>query len=352
MKHELLALAATLAASLAWGAASQAVHEIPANDSHIARMGRMTEEADGALRFAYPGVRLSFSFTGSTLSFDAWSSGTRSYLEAVVDGGAPQRIKVGVERATFTLLHAGKPGRHRVEIMHRSESWHGVVTLAGFATDGKFDAPPALPQRRLLVLGDSVTCAEGVDRHEGKKDSTWTDPRHSYGMLAAEALRAQVHLVCYGGRGLVRSWNNRTDEHNLPDFYEMAIADAAQPARWDHRRYDPDLIVSAIGTNDFSPGVPERESYVTAYVNFVRTLLRNHPCAQVVLTEGSILNGENKEVMKSYIAETIRRVGDPRMHAVAASHYPGDALDAHPTGEQHARMAGELVPQLRQVMGW
>lgn len=105
-------------------------------------------------------------------------------------------------------------------------------------------------------------------------------------------------------------------------------------------------------SNDFTPGVPERGSYVAAYAAFVRTLLRNHPHAQVVLTEGATLDGENKETMKSYIAGTIARVRDARVHAVASTHYPGDAADAHPTGAQHARMAGELAPQLRRVMGW
>jgi lysophospholipase L1-like esterase len=236
--------------------------------------------------------------------------------------------------------------------MHRSESWHGVVTLAGFSTDGELKAAPALPPRRMLVLGDSVTCAEGAGQRVGKKDSSWTDPRHSYAMLAAQALGAQVHLVCYGGRGLVRSWNGRTDQLNLPDFYELAIADAAAPVRWDHGRYQPDLIVSAIGTNDFSGGIPAREAYVAAYVKLVQTLLRNHPQARVVLTEGAILSGSKKAALRAYIAETVRRLDDSRVSALKSQHHPGDKRDAHPTRPQHAAMARALAPQLRRLMAW
>ncbi|MFP5389966.1 MAG: GDSL-type esterase/lipase family protein, partial [Gammaproteobacteria bacterium] len=174
----------------------------------------------------------------------------------------------------------------------------------------------------------------------------------SYGMLLGEALQAQVHLVCHGGRGLVRSWNKRTDEFKLPDFYELAIADAAQPVRWEHARYQPDLIVSAIGTNDFNPGVPDGEAYVRAYVKFVQTLLNNHPQAQIVLTEGAILKAGKKAALQVYLLETIKRVNDPGVHLVSASHQPGDARDGHPTGAQHAAMARELAPQLRRVMGW
>ena len=341
------AIAAMLAASSAFSAS-----QVAATDSHIARMGRLAEQLDGAVRIAYPGVSLAFSFTGKTLSVDAWSSGTSSAIDVTIDGGETHRIRLGMQRATYTLLDAPTAGAHRVEIMHPNETWHGIVTLAGLATDGELGAPPTLPERRMLVLGDSVTCAEGVKRGTGKLDPSWNDARHSYGMLAAQALGAQVHLVCYGGRGLVRSWNKRTDEHNLPDFYELAIPDPANPVPWDHERYQPDLIVSAIGTNDFTPGVPDREAYVSTYVKFVRTLLRNHPRARIVLTEGAILNGANKDIMRSYIAETVTRVGDKRVRAVSSAYYPGDAADAHPTGEQHAMMARDLVPQLRQTMGW
>ncbi|WP_181259433.1 GDSL-type esterase/lipase family protein [Pseudoduganella armeniaca] len=150
----------------------------------------------------------------------------------------------------------------------------------------------------------------------------------------------------------MRSWNERTDEFNLDRLYELAIADPARPESWDQRRYAPDLIVSAIGTNDFNPGIPERATYVGKYVALVRTLLHDHPQARIVLTEGAILDGAKKAALRAYIDETVRQVGDPRVSSVASRHYPGDVLDAHPTREQHAAMAADLVPQLRAVMGW
>jgi lysophospholipase L1-like esterase len=341
---------AALAALLACCAAL--AETIPAADPRVARMGRTVETPHRELRFAYPGVRLSLAFTGRTLSFEAGSSGTLNNLEVVIDGGPPRLIKLAKETTRYQLVDADKPGRHTVELMLRSETWQGVVTLARFASDGRIEVAPPLPARKMLVLGDSVTCAAGTDRSHDRKESAWTDPRHSYGMLAAQALDAQVHLVCYGGRGLVRSWNNRTDEHNLPDFYELAIADDRQPVRWDHARYDPDLIVSAIGTNDFNGGAPDRAGYVATYVGLVRKLMHNHRRARIVLTEGAILNGDAKRTMQAYIAETVEKIADPRVRAIPSTHYPGDASDAHPTGPQHAEMARELVAQVKPIMGW
>ncbi|HEX8611594.1 MAG TPA: bifunctional acetylxylan esterase/glucomannan deacetylase AxeC2 [Telluria sp.] len=352
MYRRTLAVALTLAYGIA---CSHALAEPPvrADDPRIARMGRTVAQADGSLRFAYPGVRLSLAFEGKALSVDAAASGGRSYIEVVVDGGAARIIRLSATPQAIGLVNARHAGVHRVDILHRSESWHGVVTLARFVTDGRLLATPALPQRKMLVLGDSVTCGEAIDRVDGgEKDASWWNPHVSYGMLAAQALGAQVHLVCHGGRGLVRSWNGRTDDDNLPDFYELSIASESQPVRWDHAGYDPDLIVSAIGTNDFSTGIPERAAYVKAYERLVRTLLRNHPHAQIVLTEGAILSGERKAALAGYIAETIELTGSARVHAAVSLHHPGDAADAHPTKAQHAAMARELVPQLRAVTGW
>ena len=334
-------------------AGARAEPVVRADDPRIARMGRTAALADGSLRFSYPGVQLSLSFEGKALSVDAVASGERSYIDVVVDGGAARIIKLSATARTIKLVDERQAGIHRVDIMHRTESWQGVVTLARFVTDGTLHTAPVLPQRKMLVLGDSVTCGEAIDRVDGEtKKPSWWNPRASYGMLAAQALGAQVQLVCHGGRGLLRSWNGRTDDDNLPDFYELAIANDEQRVRWNHAAYWPDLIVVAIGTNDFSTGIPERDAYVNAYVSLVRTLLRNHPHALLVLTEGAILNGERKTALTSYIAETIRRVGNARVHAVASVYHPGDAIDAHPTKAQHAAMARELLPQLRDLTGW
>lgn len=348
MRH----LVAAALAALAWLADAAAAEQIVAGGAQVARMGRTVDAADGAVRFAYPGVSFFLRFEGRRLTLDAASTGEKSWLDVVVDG-AVRTVHVAPGGGQYVLVDTAKPAVHTVQVLHRSETWHGTVTLRSFATDGSFLAAPALPARRLMFLGDSVTCGEALERTPaGPKQAIWWNPRVSYGMLAAAALQAQVHLVCHGGRGLVRSWNDRTDEFNLDRLYQLAIADPAHPEPWDQRHYAPDLIVSAIGTNDFNPGIPDRDAYVGKYVALVRTLLREHPQARIVLTEGAILDGEKKAALRAYIDETVRQVGDARVTSAVSRHYPGDALDAHPTREQHAAMAADLVPQLRAVLGW
>lgn len=327
------------------------VSTFTASDSRIAIMGRTEQTANGNLRFAYPGVTLTFNAVARSATLMAQSTSEQSYLEIIVDDQAPQAIKLSRHMEPITLFSSGDRNEHRVEVIHRSETWHGVVTIGALEmSDGELLAPSALPKKRLLILGDSVTCGEAIERQAGcEKNTSWWNPRLSYGMLTAKALDAQVQLVCYGGRGLVRSWNGKTDDLNLPDFFELAVADPQAPVAWDHSRYTPDVILSAIGTNDFSQGIPERETYVATYVKLVQRLRDLHPQAQIALTEGAILNGEKKAALQEYLAATAQRLNDPHVLILPSNYYPGDACDAHPTREQHADMANDLTPLLQRL---
>ena len=346
--------AAVLTAAPAWAATTgTAGTSITGADPRVARTGRSQVQPDGAVYFAYPGVGFAVAFDGTRVAMAVDASSDNSYVDVIVDGGKARKVHLARGAQTLVLAEGLVAGPHRVEVVNRSEAWLGKATVRRFDTDGAWLPAPALPQRKLLVMGDSVTCGEAIDRVPGaKKEASWWDARATYGMLLARDLQAQVQLVCAGGRGLVRTWDNHTDQLNLPDYYQLAIADQQQPVKWDQRQYHPDLIISAIGTNDFNVGIPEREQYVGTYVRLVRTLLADHPQAKIVLTEGAMLKNERKTALVEYIAETVRRVGDPRVQVVPSTTYPGDPQDAHPTREQHAAMARDLAPQMRKVMGW
>ena len=344
---------AVMAITMLAAGAAGATETVRADDARISRMGRTVAEPDGTVRFGYAGVTLGLEVEGSRLTMDAASSSANSLLDVVVDGGAPMTVRLDPKQHGYTLFKDAGKGPHHVDIVHRTETWQGVPAIARFTTDGRFLQAPALPNRKLVVMGDSVTCGTAMERGEGDQNTpAWWNARVSYGMLLGHALHAQVQLVCYGGRGLVRSWNGRTDEVQLPAFYDLAIPDAAHPVKWKQADYDPDLILVAIGTNDFTQGIPDPANYVDTYVAFVRTLLRDHPHAQIALTEGAILNGDKKAALSKDIADTVARVGDARVHAVPSAYHPGDAANMHPTTPQHAEMARELAPPLRALLGW
>lgn len=336
---------------------------IAADSDHFALEGRAHSLDSGALRIGYPGVTLHTHFEGQHLALRAHGSGQQSYLGVAIEGEPLRVLKLEPTPREWVLIDSDQKVSRRVEITHRGETWLSQITLEGVTINENAALEPVeLPSRKMLIVGDSVTCSYGAgERDTPLNTGPWWDPKASYGMKAAEALDAQVHLVCYGGRGLIRSWNGNRDEGNAPEFFEWAIANKTSPVEWDHRRYQPDLILVSLGTNDFSLGIgplPEREAFVGAYIDFLERLRTVHPDATIALTEGAIVNDAadaqrpQKTVLRQYIREAIEGFGQHEVHFIPATHYPGDAQDGHPTGSQHASMADELSKQLRTLMGW
>jgi lysophospholipase L1-like esterase len=345
-------------------AASPVADLVPANDSRIAVMGRVDATHGSNLRVGYPGVTFRLRFEGPSLAMRANASTANCFLAVFIDGASPRLLRLPVGENEITLAEGLSAGEHTLEFVHQTETWVGTFTVFGFrpAPGGKLLAPYPWPRRRMMFIGDSVTCGEGANRFpDWKKDrpASW-DAYRSYGMILARAFDAQVHLVCFGGRGLLRDYRGRRDVLNAPQFFDLSVPDQRSLAAWNHALYTPDVVVISLGTNDFSLGIekfPEREGWIATYVRFVQAIRADYPEAQILLTEGAIVNDTDearpqKTVLSSYLKETATRLADPRVHAVESRHYPGDADDAHPTGPQHAAMARDLEPLIRAVMAW
>jgi lysophospholipase L1-like esterase len=356
-------LASGLMGSSVTMAAGDGAVIVPARDPRVAVMGRVDVTDPARLRLGYPGVTLRLRFEGPLLAMQVIAATPNSHLAVLVDGGEARVVRLPQGESEVVLAEGLANGEHGVDVVHRTETWVGAVSVLGFrlAPNGRLLDPLPWPRRRMLFIGDSVTCGEGVARSPGHRQGDAPDwnPYLSYGMLLARKLDAQCHLVCYGGRGLVRDWRGRRDVLNAPQFFDLALPDEEGAPVWDHRAYVPDVVVVSLGTNDFNPSIgefPEREEWVGAYVRFVRAIRSRYPEAQVLLTEGAIVNDTPERAQRStlhaYIAETVGRVADPRVRAVESRHYAGDEADAHPPGAAHAAMARDLEPLIRAIAGW
>lgn len=351
-------------ASLAGGAGASgdtSVKTVDATSDNIRWSGRFTALENGGARFGYPSVSANLAISGGDLSVTAFSSKDGSYMAVAVDDRPPHRFALTRAPKQYSLVeNDGKP--HTVRLSHLSETWRGIVTVEKFTlAQGKFLSPPAAPERKLLVIGDSVTCGESVYQPADYQCDTsprQPDSDHSYGMLLGRAVGAETQLVCYGGRGLIRSWNGNTDELQAPQFFELTIPVSDGPAA-DLSAFVPDVILISLGTNDFNLDIgalPERGEFVSTYVEFVERLLSLYPDAEIALTEGAIVNDAadparpQRSILRNYIADTVKRIEDARVHQVLSQYHSGDTCDGHPTGEQHEAMVGELLPAIDPLL--
>jgi lysophospholipase L1-like esterase len=307
---------------------------------------------------AYPGITVRFRFTGMLAVVELTSEADGAYVEVVVEGGHPrvQRLAKGMNRVTVSAAQFG-PGPHTVEVVKRTETWQGVLTFTGMqmGTDAALVAPLPLPERRLMFIGDSVTCGAGVDNYPVCPAET---NRHSnaydaYGMVLGRRLDAQAELVCYGGRGVVRDYlGNRNMQ--APQFFNYSVVadDEAQRAKWTGDAWTPDAVVISLGTNDWNLQKTDplsEEEFVSDYVGLIHDVRKHYPKAFILLTQGSI-NGDPK--LAEYVQATVRRVNDPRVLWFASRHFPGSTCDAHPDKAQHLQIADDLEVKLRELLGW
>ena len=341
-----------------------AVHA--ADNEHVQVVGRYAETANGGLLIGYPAVTANIRFQGNKFDMLASSTSGNNYVDLFIDDEFVRTIQIAKGSNTYELVNSSSDVLHNIALVNRSETWHGLLEIKSFDLNGgKLLEPVALPKRKLLVIGDSVTCGEAIDR--GKtcdKNPSWWNPKYSYGMLIGEKLNAQTHLVCYGGRGLIRTWDGKTDVANAPQFFNASVAKDEGAPQWDHSRFTPDLILISLGTNDFSLGIgalPKEDIFVSSYVKFIENIQAVHPNAKIVLTEGAIVNDKHdpkrpqKSVLRSYLDKTKAQSNgklNGKVSVVYSEYHPGDECDAHPNKAQHASMAEELTPPLAEIMNW
>jgi lysophospholipase L1-like esterase len=340
--------------------------EIPAMGPQVRVEGRFAATAGGGVRLGFPGVTLHLRCRAKSLLMRVDASSDDVYFDVAVDGGEAGRLRALTGTADYPLLPAGaSEGEHTVEVVRRSESWQGTCEVVGFdaGPGGEFLAPPAARPRRLLFIGDSVTCGELSGLREddplgpGAKTRAYaSNARLSYGYLLARRLGAEVSLVSYGGRGVFRDWQGIRNTANAPQFYERALPDDPASA-WNHAAYVPDAIGIALGTNDFSQGVPDENEFVNTYVELIRKVRRDAPGAWIWLIGSPILEDKpgaapKRSVLEGYLREVVGRVGDPRCAFAPVRHYPGVPHNGHPTGADHAAIADELEPVVREALRW
>jgi lysophospholipase L1-like esterase len=99
--------------------------------------------------------------------------------------------------------------------------------------------------------------------------------RHSYAGITAALLNATYHTTSWSGKGMVRNYGDKktVSVDPVPKFFTNTIAN--QPKhQWDFSKYIPDVVVIALGTNDFSTAPrPSYAEYGGAY-NKLLDLLR------------------------------------------------------------------------------
>ena len=343
-----------------------AATHIDANDTRFTIMGRTLETDDGVL-MAYPAVTLRFRYRGPAPTVHFKASNADSSFNLSCNGWAPVTIRLNEGDNAIALPTGSAPEDGWViEFVRRNETWMGTTIFEGITLPegGRLLAALPLPERKILLLGDSAACGEFIERFP--PEDLDSHPRtinagRSFGMLLGKWLNAQSHIVAYGGRGVVTDWAGRTETNNAPQFFPLANGDDPT-ALWDHDRYQPDVILIHLGIADFLVPTVVDEDYIMAWDALLDQVRAAHPDSPILITESVGLSeepGTPRRAMRDQLKRCLLRVvekrhekGDPKVSFTPLGHYPGTPADPHPVAFQHEQIALELMPAVKAATGW
>jgi lysophospholipase L1-like esterase len=323
-------------------------------------VGRVERSSVEGPRFAWSGTGVLARFEGSD-SIGVRLGGGQQYT-VVLDGAV--QAKLVPSSGTTPIAQGLGSGAHTVEIYRRTEANQGESQFLGFelSSGGRWLAPPPPAERRLELIGDSISCGygnEGADMN--CRFSPDTENHYlSYGAIAARTLGAELVTIAWSGKGVVCNYGDGPDScvDPLSSYYERILPERSD-SQWDFSAPPPHAVVINLGTNDFSTSQdPTQAEFEAAYTNLLRRVRSKYRDAVILCTNGPMLNGEELSRVRTYIGnavQSLNRSGDTKVGVFELKPQEGAdgyGCDWHPSRATHQKLAAQLSDALKASLGW
>ena len=255
--------------------------------------------------------------------------------------------------ADYILADSLPQKHHSLRLSLRNFSFDTVYTFSGFLIDdgARLFHPRVRYQTKIEFIGDSFTAAAGNEA----KDSTMKFPAtfpvtnidQGFATMIARYFSTDYHIICRSGIGMVCDWSGNTD-FAMPKYYDRTLMEKSEP-KWDFASWRPDLVVAALGGNDFG-GLSDKDSVVSkenselfrnTYHAFLATIRRVHPGTKILAVA----------VYPNWVYKNIRQIvdeenlnGNKDVSYAQFDFFPGGYVcDGHPTIETHRKMANQII---------
>lgn len=321
-----------------------------------------TAERDGGVYLPWSASGFTVRFCGTALRATLAANNTnvedgRPYVRVFVDG--EQREKIGLyEPQSDVLLTEGlSEGEHTVTVLKCSEARRSHVVLQALTTDGAFLAPPPCETtRRIQFIGDSITTGFGVLAPEEQSPFTTAeqDALEGYAWRTATALGAEAHLFAISGYAVYRSpFGDPIMQH-----YPFVDGAAEDTILWDYDRFQPDITVINLGTNDHAwlhnpiaehIAVEERHRLIEeAYYNLLQQVRSMHPHSKFLCVIGMMYAFVDEDIERA-VARAAAEGMDVRFERLPLAK---QFRAGHADLECHRTAAAILTPLIADWMGW
>jgi lysophospholipase L1-like esterase len=274
-------------------------------------------------------------------------------------------------KQTIPVFESSEPQEITVRIMKLSECAMSVIGIADIEaeTEGGIH-PTAKNERAIEFVGDSITCGFGVDLEDPDTQfqTNTEDVTRAYAYKTAQKLHSDYSMVCFSGYGILSGYTDmdiRQVEQLVPNYYEKIGFSYGRPfgtfclqdVVWDFSRYQPDLVVINLGTNDDSyckEDTARRQQFTEKYVEFLGVIRKNNPQATILCIVG--LMGERiYPAVESAVEIYSTNTAETNVYAMKLTEQiPEDGLVScsHPTEISHEKTAVNVADKIKKIMNW
>lgn len=336
-------------------------------DERLLYSGRIDDEDPQRPVFIFPASSLTFWFYGkrAVLEVENHRVFWDNYVGAWVDG-KEKKWKLKAEGRTEIVLldeeWEGEEGRKRHEVIFfkRQDCCHGFTLCSLQLSEGGYLLEgPLKPARRMEVYGDSVSAgevSEAVDyvgkpdpEHEGEYSNSW----YSYAWIAARKLGAELYDIAQGGIPLLNGTGWVGPTYPGMEFmwdklhYHPGLGKVKE---WDFSRFQPHLVLIAVGQNDSHPVDVMKEDvhgeqarfWKKKYRELAENIRGKYPKAVILLATTILEHHRNWDLAIDEVCEALRRDGDERVFHFLYSRN-GCGTPGHIRIPEAEEMAEELV---------
>jgi lysophospholipase L1-like esterase len=298
----------------------------------------------------WPRAYYETAFLGSELYFRV---GTNHEILHVVVDGQPPLILASPEVGVYKVSGLSS-GPHAATVLVVTESQSAPNTFGGFgiAADEK-PLPLKKRPRQIEFIGDSHTVGYGntSPKRDCTADEVWatTDDSQAFGALTANHYQADYQINAILGRGIVRNYNGFPGD-TLPMAYPYVLFDKKQ--QYADPTWKPQIIVIALGTNDFSTPLNPGEKWKTrdelhadyekTYVRFLQGLRAKNPEAWIILWATDLADGEVQSEEQRVIQQA-KAQGETKLAFVPVDHLLFSACHFHPSLADDQTISNKLV---------
>eukprot|EP01126_Amoeba_proteus_P010696 TRINITY_DN141_c0_g2_i2.p1 TRINITY_DN141_c0_g2~~TRINITY_DN141_c0_g2_i2.p1 ORF type:complete len:256 (-),score=28.24 TRINITY_DN141_c0_g2_i2:118-885(-) len=227
-------------------------------------------------------------------------------------------------------------------------------TFHGFSTDGTLASPGPVRQRKIELVGDSISAgfgSRGFDGECGANPINSGNP-YTYNWKLAEYFNADLIPIAWSGKGMYE--NCCDDGKTMPSLYLQTLGGGDSPD-WDFSRYVPDMMLINLGTNDFShdSGPSWEAKFIGTYVEFVKNATTRYKNEKlpIFVGQGPMNCGTNYTTSLQTVVKMINRSGG-RAIFLDMCGPPTDGCNGHPGVLGHEGMFEKAKPVISKIMNW